>query len=284
MRPARPGDAAPLAAFLARHPETSMFLRQALATHGVAGGADRFAARFWLAEGAQGPRGCVALTTSGLGMIQWPGLSAADLPGIAAALARERIAGMNGAAGQIALLRRALGLSQAAASLDRTEPLYRLALDALVLPEGPGRLRPPDEGDRALVERWRSAYAIEALGAAPGRATEIEERAQVAGLIAQDRLRLWQEEGEPVAMTSFNARLPDIVQVGGVWTPPGGRGRGRARRAVAAHLAEARGQGAGTAILFAASPAAARAYEAIGFRQVGSYHLLMLAAPARVTP
>lgn len=47
--------------------------------------------------------------------------------------------------------------------------------------------------------------------------------------------------------------------------------------AVALHLAEAKARGATPAALFAASPAAARAYEAIGFGRIGSWTLFMMA-------
>jgi predicted GNAT family acetyltransferase len=60
--------------------------------------------------------------------------------------------------------------------------------------------------------------------------------------------------------------LPDVVQVGGVYTPPALRGKGHARLALALHLAEARGKGVGRAILYAFSEPAARAYRAIGFQ------------------
>ena len=69
------------------------------------------------------------------------------------------------------------------------------------------------------------------------------------------------------------------MQVGGVYTPPGLRGRGQARRAVALHMQELRGEGVQTAILFASGAAACRAYEAIGFRRIGTYSLAILEEP-----
>ena len=62
----------------------------------------------------------------------------------------------------------------------------------------------------------------------------------------------------------FNARLPDIAQVGGVWTPPHARGRGYARCVVAGSLLHARTQGVSRALLFTmeSNVAAMRAYEA----------------------
>src|SRR5438552_2962199 len=78
-------------------------------------------------------------------------------------------------------------------------------------------------------------------------------------LQAQGDHWLLEDRGEPLSYTAFNARLPDIVQVGGVWTPPALRGRGYARCAVAGSLLEARAGGARRAILFTSSASAARA-------------------------
>ncbi|MEO9684847.1 MAG: N-acetyltransferase, partial [Tateyamaria sp.] len=44
---------------------------------------------------------------------------------------------------------------------------------------------------------------------------------------------------------------------------------------IAAHLAQARDRGINRAILFAANRAAARAYEAIGFRHIGAYRVAL---------
>jgi predicted GNAT family acetyltransferase len=78
-----------------------------------------------------------------------------------------------------------------------------------------------------------------------------------------------------VAMTGFNAQIPGIAQVGGVFTPRELRGRGYARRVVAGSLIDSRGE-IERAILFTPNPAAARAYEAIGFRRTSSFALVIL--------
>jgi predicted GNAT family acetyltransferase len=77
-------------------------------------------------------------------------------------------------------------------------------------------------------------------------------------------------------MNGINARAGQEVQIGGVYVPPGFRGQGRAGRAVAAQLAAARDGGARTAILFAGSAPAARAYERIGFERIGTYRVALL--------
>ena len=69
------------------------------------------------------------------------------------------------------------------------------------------------------------------------------------------------------------------MQVGGVFVPPAHRGRGHGGAIVAAQLQELQKTGTQTAILFAANNVAARAYERIGFRHIGTYALAMLEAP-----
>ena len=81
---------------------------------------------------------------------------------------------------------------------------------------------------------------------------------------------------QPLAMCGFNARLPKIVQVGGVYTPLALRGQGHARRAIGQQLAQARAAGVQRAVLFAASDTAASTYRALGFEQIGLWTLLLL--------
>ena len=88
--------------------------------------------------------------------------------------------------------------------------------------------------------------------------------------------------GVPVAMSAVNARLPDMVQIGGVYVPPELRSRGRGGAVVAAQLLEERARGVREAVLFANNDAAARAYERIGFARVGSYRVAIL--ERQVTP
>lgn len=292
MRPARPADIPALEAFLARHAETSMFLRANL-VHGVTGGTDPYATRYWLA--GDPVAGVVALTTQGMVLVQCPGGAGDGAEGGAgggaeggagggarAVLAGETVTGLNGAADQVRVLAAELGLESAPVALARDEPLYRLALAELTVPPGTSRMRAARAGDGPLLSRWRADYMTEALNAAPGAANEATAARQIAAQTALGTLRVLEEAGAPVAMTAFNAVLPDIVQVGGVWTPPGQRGRGHARRLVALHLAEAAAQGVARAILFASGPPAMRAYEAVGFRRIGAYRLVLFDAPRTV--
>jgi hypothetical protein len=48
------------------------------------------------------------------------------------------------------------------------------------------------------------------------------------------------------------------------------------------HLQELREVGVRRAVLFSSSPAACRAYEAVGFRHIGSYALALFAGPVAI--
>lgn len=58
------------------------------------------------------------------------------------------------------------------------------------------------------------------------------------------------KEQQPVSYCIFNAQLPDIVQIGGVFTPLSARGNGYAKCVVAGSLLHARSIGVTQAILF----------------------------------
>jgi predicted GNAT family acetyltransferase len=102
-----------------------------------------------------------------------------------------------------------------------------------------------------------------------------EAASEVRLLHAQRLDWLLVDGGRPVAFSAFNARLPDIVQVGGVWVPVELRGRGYGRAVVAGSLLDARARGASRAVLFAEREDAKRAYRGLGFSVLGEYGLLL---------
>lgn len=277
LRAARPGDEAPIEAFLARHAETSMFLRSNLAHHGLSDHSNPRGTAFWRA-GDNEITAVFGMSNAGYAMMQAPDAPQALFDSFAAKIVGRDLRGMTGVPDQVAAARTALGLRAEDLALDHPEPLYRLSLDALRLPHGPGRLRAPVEADREILLHWTRAYAEELHMSAPDQ-LDTEAQARTERALTGGDTRLLEVDGAPVAMTAFNARLPDMVQIGGVYTPPALRGRGYARRAVALHLLEARTEGARTAILFASGPAACHAYEAIGFERIGTYALALLSAP-----
>ena len=265
LRQALSADHPAIAAFLRRHESSSLF---PLAN--VIGAVPQ---TLWCAREGGEVTGVLALSGSGFLMPQWPGLKA-DF--VQRALARHSVSAIVGPFDQVADLLAALRLSPDHLRHNGREPLCELALSDLILPQALDlHLMPLRAQDRALVAKWRMAYNAETWGQAEPGARVTAERDVDRWLAAGSHRLLWRGP-DPVALTGLNARLPDVVQVGGVFVPPALRNQGHARRAVALHLAEARAGGADRAVLFAATQAALRAYQAIGFSQTGWMGIALL--------
>jgi predicted GNAT family acetyltransferase len=118
------------------------------------------------------------------------------------------------------------------------------------------------------------------MGDVAGPALEKTCRDDIAALLPAGSLFILEGPG-PLSCCSFNARLPDMVQIGNVWTPPELRGKGYARAVVAGALEIAKQAGVAAAVLATARmnmPAKA-AYQSIGFGLVGDYATVRLANP-----
>ena len=275
MTPHSEADLPAIKAFLRQHITTSMFPLSNLRRYGMNGGHPR-AMRFWLRWSGGRITDALGMSEEGFLFPQCPTAPWAD---VRVVLAGQRVKGLLGEAGQVAAVRRALALPTDASALHEVEPQYHLRLSDLVLPDCAGfSLFPLAEAPRPLITGWRSAYLREVLPT-PGEDPDAKAASDIESYLAADSHRVLCEEGQPVAMTGFNAMLPEAVQIGGVYTPPALRSRGLARRAVALHLAEAREAGVAEATLFAASPQASRAYEAIGFTRSGDFTVLVYEHP-----
>jgi ribosomal protein S18 acetylase RimI-like enzyme len=275
------GDEAALEAFLRPHAVSSMFLR---ANARAAGLVDR-------GEPLQGTyvaaleRGVITALAAhfwnGMLVLQAPERRTLEAVARAAVLRSGReLAGLVGPRAQVEAAWRALGLIERKTALDSRDDLYELDLEELRVPEdlASGRLtcrRPlPEELDR--LARWRAAYSMEALGVSGGAELTASCRREILRLHEEGSLWLL-DAGRPVSSSSFNARLPDVVQIGGVWTLPELRGRGYGRAVVAGSLVDARMEGVRRAVLFAdqENRSARAAYEALGFRVIGDYGLVI---------
>lgn len=275
IRQAGAGDAAQVEAFLARYPDTSMFLRGNLAAHGI-DGPDHDPARrhdhatdyfLWPAEGAI--RAAFGCSTRGFLMVQCPGNDPAAFAAAAQALAGRQVQGLTGDVRQARSWLVALGLS-GRLKVDHVEPLY--ALDLAAMPQAALDWRRPDRNDLPLLADWFLGYEADTGTGGAGRSDAAAiARDRATKTIAAGQCQLLLEGGTPVAMAALNARVDRIVQVGGVYVPPQGRNRGLGRRVVQALLMQARAEGADRAVLFSNNDAASRAYEAIGFTRIGDY-------------
>ena len=286
LRVLAPGDERDVEAFLATHADSSLFMLRNFSVTGLSDGATRYHGT-WV--GAFEDRGLVAVaqhTRFGSVLVQAPAHTGA-VTEEAVLASTWPVAGFIGPWHQALVARAALGWADAPMRMESHEGLYALSLDALCVPEalarGEWQCRRArwDELDR-LVD-WRVAYNIESNGQIDGPELRAWSREEIERGLDEDASWVLEVDGTPVAYQQFNAMLPHVVQVGGVWTPPPLRGRGYARAVVAGALLAARAAGARRSVLFTglANVAARRAYTALGFERVGDWGLLFLRQPAR---
>jgi uncharacterized protein len=161
------------------------------------------------------------------------------------------------------------------------EGLFVLNLSNLIAPGPVGSsatcCRRAESQDVALLREWRFSYELECTGLPDTDATRLRAAQMIEGHVERKEAFLWEVEGRPVSLCTHTARVSDIVQIGGVWTPPEWRGRGYARRVVAGALQVAEQEGVTRAVLFTENPAARRCYEALGFQRAGDSGTIIFA-------
>ena len=84
--------------------------------------------------------------------------------------------------------------------------------------------------DFDLIVQWRINYEIETLVAPPSPDVESRAHDNVKQMIDRGDFWVATVDDVPVPLSVINARLPDVVQVGGVHTPKHLRGRGYSAR------------------------------------------------------
>lgn len=280
IREATPDDADAIAAFLQDHIETSMFLLSNLERHGIGVSEHAHATRFFLWESGAGLQGVFGCTRGGYLMCQHPGLQGSTAKAYLQCIEGASVQGMTGAADQVGHFIAALAEWEDSWLLNRIEPL--LVCDLSKLTASACRLSLAVPEDRALLEDWFERLLLETGMADAHHAPDVAAQRAEAAITDHSTLIYRAEDGIPVGMTSVNASAGKAVQIGGVFILPAFRGQGHAGRMVAAQLAVLRKAGAQTALLFAASDAAAKVYTRIGFRRAGSYRVAMLRAPCAV--
>lgn len=275
-----PGDEARLDAYLAEHKATSLFLRSNVRRAGLVDQGQRFQGRYAAALTVGGDiEGVVAHAWNGNMLVQAP-------PALAARLARDLMTDgdrpLCGVIGPLPAVRAVADAFPAYIPVrDGAEDLFDLPMDRLVVPPllngracGWRRATIPDV---PLLAGWRVDYCVETLGTVPDATLRAQAEADIAAWVAAgDVFLLIAEDGSILSMATHNARVPDTVQIGGVWTPRALRRRGYARAAVAGALLAARDDGAQWAVLFTGkeNEPARRAYLALGFRIIGDYAIL----------
>ena len=277
-----PGDEAALDAFLAGHAESSMFLRSNLRRAGFADRNEPYQGVYFAALDGDAVLGVVAHFRNGMVVVQAPDHVELLAPEAMAAAGR-RIVGLSGPGEQVVRVRRALGLVERDTTDDSTDDLFALDLPALQVPgalaEGRLTVRHPAASELALVTDWSVAFNCEALGFVESEELRRYCTEHVGRLHVEKAHFVLEALGHPLAYAAFNATLPDMVQIGGVWTPPAERGQGYARNVVAGALVAARAAGVSRAVLFTETDnhAAQAVYRSLGFIRIGAYGIVIFA-------
>jgi RimJ/RimL family protein N-acetyltransferase len=276
-----PDDKAALETFLLPRVESSMFLIGNMRAAGLIDSGQIYEGTYAAAFEGSGIVGVVAHFWNGMLIFQAP----AHLGALWRAATRSsgrRIKGLIGPREQVTAAKEDLGLRERMVQMDEIEYLYSLALADLVVPNGlrSGQLlgRRIEPRDLELVTGWRVAFAVQGLGEEESPRLWESTRASLTRSMERGWTWVLEDRGRPVATSSFNIAISEAVQIGGVWTPPELRRRGYGRAVVAVSLEDARAEGATTAILFTGvdNIPAQRAYQALGFRRIGDYRLLLL--------
>lgn len=162
------------------------------------------------------------------------------------------------------------------------EYLYALDLRDLNIPEhltsGAVQTRQAKARDIDKLVQWRRVYDRVTMGFPEHAIDDDRNREMFLDMLEDKRLWVLEQDGVLGAMSNFSAVLPNAVQVGGVYTDEAQRGRGHGRSVVAGSLRDAREAGATEALLFTEvdNIPAQKAYESLGFEQVGDYGMVVL--------
>jgi uncharacterized protein len=286
----QPGDEAILEAFLVKYAASSMFLRSNLRAVGLENHGQPFQGKYTAAIEDGQIVAVAAHYWNGMIILQAP----THLESVVTScleLEKRGIFGITGPANQVENACNILGLERKQFRIAEREIMFSLELCNLTVPiglvTGHVECRFPILNELELLVEWSVAYQVETLGQIESQKLR-DESHQTLERRQADKSHFCLVCGQtPVAYCTFNARLPDIVQIGGVWTPTQLRGNGYGKSVVAGALIYARysrrewlppSQGVTQAVLFT-SPnniPAQSAYRAIGFQPTGEEYGLFL--------
>lgn len=271
-----------LSSYLNHYQETTMFIRNNLYHSGITYQDAPFHGEYYGSFENNKINGVLAHYWNGNVMMQTENFSALSALVEEFEFKRTRpIAGILGEDGQAGFVIDKLNLKASLFAINYQEKLFLLNLDKMTIPQAINSysctLKPVQDCDMDIIKEWLVAYHIEALGDDADNPTleqSIIDEIQDTQL-SQNRWVLF-VNNTPVSLCGFNANLPDIVQIGPVYTPPSLRNKGFARIAVYLCLKQAADRQVKRAILFTNDNSAICAYQALGFHQIGNYRLALL--------
>lgn len=271
-----------LSSYLNQYQETTMFIRNNLYHSGIAYQDAPFHGEYYGSFTNNQLNGVLAHYWNGNVMMQAEHFTALSALVSEFKLNRTRpIAGVLGEDSQASFVIKQLDLQSSQFAINYQEQLFVLNLEKMITPQAIQSsscfLKTVPECEMDLIKEWLIAYHIEALGDDinnPKFEDSIIDEIKNEEL-SQNRWVLF-VNNTPVSLCGFNANLPDIVQIGPVYTPLSLRNKGFARIAVYLCLKQAAVQKVKRAILFTSDNSAICAYRALGFQEIGTYRLAIL--------
>ena len=212
----------------------------------------------------------------GVGMLvpPWP-LYLGPMPAGAAAPVAEVVDGLvasvPGINGEQETVREAVTRWQQlrpAASVTSSRGMRLFRLDALAVPDVPGRSRAATAADLDLLRAWYVGFAAEAD--MPAHDVEQSVRFRLDG---QGGFLLWEDSADPVSFAGYTPVVAGVARIGPVYTPPERRRQGYGAAVTAASSQAARGGTASEVVLFTdlGNPTSNKIYTQIGYRPVRDY-------------
>lgn len=271
--------------YLDNHVETCMFIRSNLYHSGLGYQNTPYHGEYWASfDDANNINGVLVHYWNGNLMMQ------VENHGILESLINcfklnqtKSIAGVLGDDLQADFVIQSLSLKPSEFAVNSTEDLFSLSLSQLNLPEKAKesgfQLKLIEQCDVSIRQEWLINYKIEALGAtfSPELQKAVLDEVNDED-INKNRWVLY-FKNEPVSLCGFNAVLPDIVQIGPVYTPPALRNKGYAKINLALCLKRALAKQVSKAILFTNNPSASHVYQSLGFQVIGKFRLAILKSP-----
>lgn len=227
-----------LSSYLNHYQETTMFIRNNLYHSGLTYQDAPFHGEYYGTFENNRLNGVLAHYWNGNVMMQAENFSALSALVDEFKLKRSRpIAGILGEDSQANFVIEKLGLQSSLLAINYQEKLFLLNLDKMIIPQAihsySCTLKTVQDCEIDVIKEWLVAYHIEALGDDannPKLEQSIIDEIQNTQLSQNRRVLL--VDNTPVSLCGFNANLPEIVQLGPVYTPPSLRNKGFARIAV----------------------------------------------------
>jgi N-acetylglutamate synthase-like GNAT family acetyltransferase len=287
IRTLKSGDEPLAEQFLAQYAESSMILRGNIPLNGLEYHDKQYQGNYFASFTDSGViNGILTHYWNGNIIMQAPDEGALDdlIRAFRQSVTRP-VAGVIGPDDQAVRVISSLGFSDDQFAHSAPGKLYALDLNEMKVPEklDPSwRMKLARDAGVETLHTWMKAFEIETLGAEDNDLLNQRIQKRVERMMVEPDFWILEIDGRPVSVNGFNARLPDSVQIGSVYTPPEHRGQGYARSLLTLVLQDAQRNSVQKAVLFTDTPAAAKAYEAIGFNQIGSYRIAILKQPIKL--